>query len=182
MPPFSLCPPRPQLTAPPCQAAFHSLYFSLREGRCAYFYLRCDAFTLLWRNAAAPHEHQCAGGESAAAGATAGAVVPAGGGRSSSDGRACYAVLAPSTRAMRKELAKLGVPFEMACAGQVRGTRGGARPGPPPHARTRKRRFAPHTLAAYPGRMPWPYALRQALALYPYCPGRWASAYHGTEP
>lgn len=97
-------------------AALHSLYFALREGRCPYFYCRGENYTLLWRNAAAPH---------AGAGAGAGAAEAEGGGAAAdgpsaaADGRFCYAVLAPSTRGLRNELEQQGVPFSMPRAGQA---------------------------------------------------------------
>ena len=132
---------------PPRQAAFHSLYFALREGRCPYFYLRCgaaharprpypypyrhpppatlttsrahlsvvtlaltlaltlnrcDTFTLLWRNAAAPHGHD-RGGEDKASDGDGEAAEPC-----AADGRACYAVLAPSMCGLRARTLSLG--------------------------------------------------------------------------
>ena len=98
-------------------AAFHSLYFALREGRCPYFYLRCDAFTLLWRNAAAPHGHGSVGGGGKASDSDGEAGEA--GGPCAADGRACYAVLAPSMKGLRSELKAHGVPFEMPSAGAV---------------------------------------------------------------
>jgi len=83
-------------------AALHSLYLALREGRCPYFYIRCDQYILLWRNAATPHSLL--------------ATTPTTG----ADSRACYAILVPSSRGLRSELTVHGVPFEMPCAGQAR--------------------------------------------------------------
>lgn len=87
-------------------AALHSLYFALREGRCPYFYCRCDSYTLLWRNSEAPLV-PAAGADAAAADAGKGPC------------RSCYAVLAPSNRGLRSELKTHGVPFEMPRAGQT---------------------------------------------------------------
>jgi hypothetical protein len=59
---------------------------------------RCDTFTLLWRNAAAPHGHDRGGGDKASGsdGEAGAAAEPC-----AADGRACYAVLAPSMCGLR---------------------------------------------------------------------------------
>jgi len=87
-------------------AALHSLFFALREGRCPLFYCRCDSYTLMWRNSAAPLA-PAAGADAAATDAGKGPC------------RSCYAVLAPSNRGLRSELKTHGVPFEMPREGQT---------------------------------------------------------------
>ena len=74
--------------------ALRSLYYALRAGRCPYFYCRHDeTYSLVWRNAALPLGANAAG--------VGGAAHAAGRSRPTAGG--CYAVLAPSTGALRAQ-------------------------------------------------------------------------------
>ena len=79
-------------------AALHSLFVALRDGRCPYFYCRAETpreasaasaggFSVLWRNRAVSEDVEREGGPSAA---------PLG--WAATDDSSCYAVLSPSSR------------------------------------------------------------------------------------
>jgi hypothetical protein len=102
------------------EAALRSLYYALRAGRCPYFYCRHDeTYSLVWRNAALPLGANAAGVGGAAHG---GRPLQA-------DSSGCYAVLAPSTGALRAQLDAAGVPYEMPCRDDGGGGGGGGRGG-----------------------------------------------------